>query len=74
MPRAMCIAPPEAVLEAIDARPPTARTAGVIELLGEWDEASLVGMPGAEWGGGPGLRTESFARDGEMWTRVMRAR
>lgn len=35
----MCIAPPEAVLEAIDARPPTARTAGVIELLGDPDRA-----------------------------------
>lgn len=35
----MCIAPPEAVLEAIEARPPTARTAGVIELLGDADRA-----------------------------------
>ena len=59
--------PEESVLELAD-------ESAVIELLGEWDEASLVGMPGAEWGGGPGLRTESFARDGEMWTRVMRAR
>lgn len=46
----------------------------VIELLGEWNEDELREMPGADWVSGSGFKTESFTREGEMWTRVSQVR